>query len=53
MTDAQPRDGNQAGFIKSDGLKTLDLPDNGRLPLVAKSIEAAMKTEKTPRMRHG
>src|SRR6516162_9129706 len=51
LTDAPPRDGRRPSFLKSDAWKTLDLPDNGRLPTIAKSIEAAMKTGKTPDVR--
>ncbi len=51
LTDAPPRDGHRAGFLKSDGLKTLNLPDNGRLPEVAKAIELAMKSGETAHVR--
>ena len=43
ITDALPRNANRAGFLASDRIKTLDLPQNGRLPTIAKSIESAMK----------
>jgi hypothetical protein len=51
FTDSPPRDSHRAGFLKSDELKTLALPDNGSLPSIAKSIEAAMKTGKTADVR--
>jgi hypothetical protein len=51
LTDASPRDEHRARFLKSDGLTTLDLPENGSLPRIAKSIEAAMKTGKTASVR--
>jgi hypothetical protein len=51
FTDTPPRDTHRAGFLKSDRLTTLDLPENGSLPRIAKSIEAAMKTGKTAAVR--
>jgi hypothetical protein len=51
LTDTPPRDAQRAGFLKSDGLKTVDLPENGSLPRIAKSIEVAMKTGKTSDVR--
>jgi len=46
LTDALPRKANHhAGFLESDRIKTLDLPQDGRLLTCAKSIEAAMKVE--------
>jgi hypothetical protein len=43
LTDAPPRKANRAKFFESDQMKTLDLPTNGRLPPITKSIESAMK----------
>jgi hypothetical protein len=43
LTDAPPRKANRAKFLESDQMKTLDLPKNGRLPPITKSIESAMK----------
>ncbi len=51
LTDTPPRNGNRAGFLESDRLKTLDLPGDGCLLLVAKEIEAAMQTGKTADVR--
>ena len=45
LTDALPRRANRAGFLESDRIKTLDLPQDGRLPSITKSIELAMKDE--------
>lgn len=45
MTDAPPRKANRASFLESDRLRTLDLPHDGRLPSIAKSIESVMKCE--------
>ncbi len=45
LTDAPPRKLNLAGFRESDRRTALDLPDDGRLPGIAKSIESAMKAE--------
>jgi hypothetical protein len=43
LTDAPPRKANRAGFVESDRIKTLDLPQDGHLLTVAKSIESAIK----------
>ena len=43
LTDAPPRKGGRAGFLESDGIKTLDLPHDGRLPSITGFIELAMK----------
>jgi hypothetical protein len=45
LTDAPPTKSNRPGFLESDRIKTLDLPQDGRLLTCAKSIEAAMKVE--------
>lgn len=44
LTDALPRK-NRAGFLESDRNRTLDLPRDGRLPSIARSIESAMRCE--------
>ena len=46
LTEAPPRKANRAGFMESDRIRTLDLPQNGRLLTIAKSIESAMKAGK-------
>jgi hypothetical protein len=43
VTDNPPRTANRAGFLESDRIRTLDLPHDGRLTAIAKSIESAMK----------
>jgi len=49
LTDARPR--NCAGFLESDRIRTLDLPQNGRLLTIAKSIESGMRTGKAADVR--
>jgi hypothetical protein len=44
LTDAPPRKANRAGFSESDRIRTLDLPQDGRLLTISKSIEVAMKS---------
>src|SRR5438309_6212248 len=44
LTEAPPRSAKRAGFLESDRINTLDLPQHGRLPSVARSIESAMKS---------
>jgi hypothetical protein len=43
LTDAPPRKANRAGFLESDQIRTLDLPEDGRLLSIAECIESAMK----------
>ena len=43
LTDAPPRKSNCAGFLESDRIRTLDLPQDSCLPSITKSIESAMK----------
>jgi len=43
LTDAAPRKANRAGFLESDRMRTLDLPQDGRLRAIAESIEQTMK----------
>lgn len=45
LTDAPPCKANRAGFLESDRIRALDLPQDGRLLSIAKSIESAMKCE--------
>jgi hypothetical protein len=51
ITDVLPRDANRAGFLQSDRITTLDLPQNGRLLTIAKSIESAMNVGKSVDVR--
>jgi hypothetical protein len=51
LTDAPPRNANRDGFLESDRIKTLDLPQDGRLLAFAKSIELAMTEGKTAAVR--
>src|SRR5512133_3868441 len=51
LTDAPPRDGHRTGYLKSDRLTTLALPENGHLPEISKAIKAAMETGKTADVR--
>ena len=52
LTDAPPRkDGHLARFLESDRIRSLDLPQNGRLLTVAKSVESAMKAGKSADVR--
>ncbi len=51
FTDPPPRKSNLAGFRKSDWITTLDLPDDPRLPAIAKTIESAMKAGQIARVR--
>jgi hypothetical protein len=50
LTDAPPRN-NRAGFLESDHIKTLDLPQNGNLQAIAKRLESAMKMDNLPTVR--
>jgi hypothetical protein len=43
LTDSPPRKANRAKFLESDQIKTLDLPQDGRLLAIAQSIESAMR----------
>lgn len=43
-TDAPPRDRGRADYVKSDGIKTLDLPATSTLPVRANRLERAMKS---------
>jgi hypothetical protein len=45
LTDAPPRK-NRSGFLDSDRIKTLDLPQSGDLAEIARRLESAMKADK-------
>jgi hypothetical protein len=51
LTDAPPRDQHRAGFDQSDRNKTLDLPGDPLLTIIAASIESAMETGKATDVR--
>jgi hypothetical protein len=51
LTDSPPRKANRAGFLESDRIKTLDLPPDGCLLKITKSIESAMKAGKNADVR--
>jgi hypothetical protein len=48
LTDSPPRKANPAGFLESEQIRTLDLPQDGCLLAIAKSIEVAMKSGTSP-----
>jgi len=45
FTDAPPTKANRAGFLESERIRTLDLPQDGRLPSITEFIESAMKAQ--------
>jgi len=51
LTDVPPRNANRDGFLESDRIRTLDLPQDGRLLPLAKSIEWAMTDGTTAAVR--
>jgi len=51
LTDASPRKANREGFLESDRIRTLDLPQDGRLLTISQSIESAMKAGTTVDVR--
>jgi hypothetical protein len=51
LTDSPARN-NRAGFLESDRIKSLDLPQNRDLLDVAKRLEVAMKADKIPAVRN-
>jgi len=51
LTDAPPRKTNRAGFLESDRLGNLDLPQNGNLTGIASVLESAMKEGTTAEVR--
>jgi hypothetical protein len=42
LTDAPPRKANRAGFLDSDRIHNLELPQNGNLTGIATTLESAM-----------
>jgi len=42
LTDSHPRNVNHSDFLESDRITTLDLPQNGKLPEIAKRLQSAM-----------
>jgi hypothetical protein len=51
LTDAPPRKANRAGFLLSDQTRTLDLPEDGSLLTITKSIESAMRRGRSTDVR--
>ena len=51
LTDASSRKANRATFLESDRIRTLDLPRDGRLPSIAKSIASAMESDTSADVR--
>ena len=51
LTDVPPRNKNRAGFLESDRIKRLDLPQDECLLPLAKSIELAMTDGTTAAVR--
>jgi hypothetical protein len=45
FTDAPPRNWNRAEYLKSDSIKTLDLPENSALLKIARVLEGAMRVD--------
>ena len=50
VTESPPRT-HRAEFLESDRIKTIDVPQDQHLPLIAESIELAMKSDKAPELR--
>jgi hypothetical protein len=44
FTDIPPRRANRGGFLESDRIQTLDLPRDGYLPMITKSIGSAIES---------
>lgn len=52
FTDKPPQGKDRVDYLESDRINALDLPrDASLLPEIAKSIEAAMQTGETTRVR--
>ena len=51
LTDVPPRNANRDGFLESDRIRTLDLPQDGRLLPFGESIELAMTDGTTAAVR--
>jgi hypothetical protein len=52
LIDAPPHKANRAGFIASDQTRTLDLPQDGSLLTITKSIESSMEGGKGADVRN-
>jgi hypothetical protein len=52
LTDSPPRKANLAAFTESDRIKTLDLPQDGTLVTITRSVEFAMQAGAVPDVRH-
>jgi hypothetical protein len=52
FTDAPPRRKNLQSFLDSDRLKGVPLPSDGRLPVIAASMESAMAVGSATGVRH-
>src|SRR6266699_3859579 len=53
LTDSPPRRTNRSGYIESDRVTTLDLPQNEPLLEIAKRLEFATKAGKSTDVRNG
>ncbi len=51
LTDSSPRKAYRAGFLESDRIRTLDLPQDECLRTCGKSVESAMKDETSVAVR--
>jgi len=51
LTDTAPRKANRAGFLESDRINMLDLPQNGALTEIAQRLQSAMQAERIPDVR--
>src|SRR5260370_7147116 len=51
LTDSSPRKAYRAGFLESDRIRTLDLPQDECLRTCGKSVESAMKDETSAAVR--
>jgi len=51
LTDTMPRKSNRTGFVESDRIRRLDLPQDGCLLTISKSIEMAMKSRTSADVR--
>jgi hypothetical protein len=51
LTDAPPRKAHVASFLESDQIRTLDLPHDGSLLTITKSIESAVRTGRSTDVR--
>jgi hypothetical protein len=52
LTDSPPKKAKLSQFVQSERIKTLDLPQQGNLITITKSIESALKTGTTADVRH-